>query len=194
MEMASNGLHILNAPSATTTAVRSAISRMQMQSGPLSLVVIDYLQLLKDRTREEERLNIGAITSTLKMMAREFHVPVLLLSQLNRQIEYRGGEPHLSDLRESGRIEEDSDVVVLLWRMDKEDSLGNLVKGKIEKNRQGPTGELPISFNASSFRFSEKYQAAASNNGVAEDDLIPIEDSLAGIYHKNEAERVAVDG
>lgn len=158
--------HLLDAPSSTTTTVRAAMSRMQMQEGPLSLVVIDYLQLLKDRTREEERLNIGAITSTLKMMAREFHVPMLLLSQLNRQIEMRGGEPQLSDLRESGRIEEDSDVVIMLWRVDKADSLGNQTHGKIEKNRQGATGRLPLAFHAPSFKFVERHTTVPASPGT----------------------------
>jgi replicative DNA helicase len=176
-DMASTGFHLLNAPTATTTAVRSAASRLQMQSGPLSLIVIDYLQLLKDRTREEERLNIGAMTSTLKMIAREFHVPVLLLSQLNRQIEYRGGEPHLSDLRESGRIEEDSDVVILLWKMESKDTLGNETKGKIEKNRQGPTGPIPITFHAPSFRFSER----------SDGTVVPVPEKGADRIHVNDA-------
>lgn len=148
--------HLMNSPSATTTMVRSAISRIKMQEGNLDLVVIDYLQLLKDRIRQEERLNIGEMTSSLKAMAREFEVPILLLSQLNRNIEHRGGEPVLADLRESGRIEEDSDVVILLWKTEKPDSLGNQTRMKIAKNRQGATGEVKIHFHAPSFKFTEK--------------------------------------
>jgi hypothetical protein len=117
------------------------------------------------------------MTSTLKMIAREFHVPVLLLSQLNRQIEYRGGEPHLSDLRESGRIEEDSDVVILLWKMESKDTLGNETKGKIEKNRQGPTGPIPITFHAPSFRFSER----------SDGTVVPVPEKGADRIHVNDA-------
>jgi replicative DNA helicase len=147
---------LMNSPSATTTAVRSAISRIRMSEGKLDLVVIDYLQLLKDRTRQEERLNIGEMTSSLKAMAREFEVPIMLLSQLNRNIEYRGGEPHLADLRESGRIEEDSDIVILLWKTDKPDTLGNVTHMKIAKNRQGPTGPIDIVFHQPTFKFTER--------------------------------------
>ena len=96
------------------------------------------------------------MTSSLKAMAREFEVPILLLSQLNRNIEHRGGEPQLADLRESGRIEEDSDVVVLLWKVDKPDALGNVTKMKVAKNRQGPTGPVDVVFHQPSFKFTEK--------------------------------------
>lgn len=148
--------HLMNDPDATTIAVRSAASRLRMQEGGLDLIVVDYLQLLWDRNKEEERLRIGEITRSLKMVAREFHVPVILISQLNRNIEHRGGEPQLSDLRESGRIEEDADLVLMLWALPTADTLGNVTKAKIVKNRQGPKEELPFVFHQPSFTFSEK--------------------------------------
>lgn len=150
--------HVLNAPGATTMSIRSAISRLVMQNGALDLVVVDYLQLLKDSGRSEERLRIGEITATMKMLAREFNVPVLLLSQLNRNIEMRGGEPRLSDMLESGRIEADADVVIMLWETDKPDTTGNVTRMKIAKNRQGSTGPIPIAFHKPSFKFVERKQ------------------------------------
>ena len=148
--------YLLNAPSATTTRIRAAITRMQLKGVPPDLIVVDYLQLLKDAGRQEERLRIGEITSTMKAIAGEFSAPVIMLSQLNRNIEMRGGEPRLADLLESGRIEADADVVIMLWQTDKPDPLGNVTYAKIAKNRMGATGKLPIIFNKPQFRFAER--------------------------------------
>lgn len=148
--------YLLNAPAASTIAIRSAVSRINIQYGGLDLVVVDYLQLLKDAGHAEERLRIGQITANMKSMAREFNVPVVLLSQLNRNIEMRGGEPRLSDMLESGRIEADADVVVMLWNTDKPDVLGYDTHTKIAKNRQGATGKVDIIFDKPRFLFKDK--------------------------------------
>jgi len=148
--------HLLNSPGATTMHIRSALSRLAMRIGKVDLVVVDYLQLLKDAGRQEERLRIGEITSTMKMLAREFNVPLLLLSQLNRNIELRGGEPRLSDMLESGRIEADADVVIMLWETEEPDLLGNVTRMKVAKNRQGATGQIPIVFEKAKFSFYER--------------------------------------
>lgn len=148
--------YLLNAPAATTISIRSAVSRVTMQYGGLDLVVVDYLQLLKDSGKQEERLRIGEITANMKSMAREFNVPVILLSQLNRNIEMRGGEPRLSDMLESGRIEADADVVLMLWKTDKADILGYDTYMKVAKNRQGRIGKVDVVFNKSRFHFVDK--------------------------------------
>jgi replicative DNA helicase len=103
-----------------------------------------------------EHLRLGMITKTLKGMAREYQIPVILISQLNRNSDQRGTlpEPRLSDIRESGRIEEDADLILFLWRTEP-DQWGHDTKLKIAKNRQGPTGEVPIRFSKPQFFFSE---------------------------------------
>lgn len=149
---------IFDAPAATVPMIRAQISRLSTR-GPLSLVVVDYLQLLMDagaNSKEaKEHLRIGQITKALKHLAREYDVPIILISQLNRNLEYRGGEPKLADLRESGRIEEDADLVLMLWEVETEDVTGNNTRLKIEKNRQGERGILPIKFHKPTFTFTE---------------------------------------
>jgi replicative DNA helicase len=149
-------MYLLDMPGATPMAVRSAVHRVIAERGQLDLVVVDYLQIMGSTYSDKEHLRIGEITKSLKQLAREFKVTVVLLSQLNRNIELRGGEPKLADLRDSGKIEEDSDIVILLWRADKEDALGNSTFLKVEKNRNGPLGRLDIKFNPSSFLFTER--------------------------------------
>lgn len=152
---------ILNAPEASVSTIKASVSRLNAEVGQLGLVVVDYLQLMTDSSHagaEKEHLRIGQITKALKHMAREYNVPIILISQLNRNLEYRGGEPKLADLRESGRIEEDADLILMLWEMEKEDMMGNATKLKVAKNRQGEKKQLPIRFIKESFTFSEPHQ------------------------------------
>ena len=150
--------YIFDAPTATVPMIRAQVSRLNAQ-GKLGLVVVDYLQLLADTQptskNPQEHLRIGQITKSLKHLAREFDVPIILISQLNRNLEYRGGEPKLADLRESGRIEEDADLVLMLWELEEADAAGNATRLKIAKNRQGPQGPLPVFFNKPHFTFGE---------------------------------------
>jgi replicative DNA helicase len=148
-------MYLLDMPSASPMSIRSAVNRVMSENGPLDLVVVDYLQIMGGAYSQQEHLRIGEITKTLKQMAREFKITVVLLSQLNRNIELRGGEPKLADLRDSGKIEEDSDIVILLWRMDKPDASGNSTMMKVEKNRNGAIGKLAIRFNPPYFKFYE---------------------------------------
>lgn len=157
---------IYDAPTATVASIRAQMSRMR-STGPLSLVVVDYLQLLADVTptfkEVKEHLRIGQITKSLKHLAREYNVPIILISQLNRNLEYRGGEPRLADLRESGRIEEDADLVLMLWELEEADANGNATRLKIAKNRQGPQGPLPVIFDKPTFTFLENYYGRGQN-------------------------------
>ena len=152
--------YIFDAPTATVPMIRAQVSRLNA-SGQLGLVVVDYLQLLADSQpnakNPQEHLRIGQITKSLKHLAREYDVPIILISQLNRNLEYRGGEPKLADLRESGRIEEDADLVLMLWELEEADAKGNATRLKIAKNRQGPQGQLPIYFNKPHFTFGEPH-------------------------------------
>lgn len=149
---------IHNEPTADTVKIRSMLNQAIAEHGTVDLVVVDYLQLMTDTFggKIPEHLRLGMITKTLKSMAREYQLPVILISQLNRNSDQRGvlPEPRLSDIRESGRIEEDADLILFLWQVQA-DVLDNDTKLKIGKNRQGPTGEVPIRFHKPSFRFSE---------------------------------------
>jgi replicative DNA helicase len=141
--------------------LRTKARRLQAESG-LDLVVVDYLQLMqattssKDANRVQE---VSEISRGLKALARELAVPVIALSQLSRQPEMRESkEPRLSDLRESGAIEQDADLVLFLWR-DKErgsedqDGEGEVVNLKLAKHRNGPTGEVQLWFKKRQTRF-----------------------------------------
>jgi replicative DNA helicase len=129
--------------------------------GRLDLIVIDYLQLMNPDERERRRdLEIASITKELKTIASEFDVPVLLLSQLNRESVKTGdGEPQLWHLRESGAIEQDADVVIFLWESreaDRRFTQGAKISWKIAKQRNGPKVRLPdIQFEREYTRFSE---------------------------------------
>lgn len=152
-------LLIHNEPTADTVKIRSMLNQATAEYGQIDLLVVDYLQLMTDTFggKVPEHLRLGMITKTLKSMAREYRLPVILISQLNRNSDQRGvlPEPRLSDIRESGRIEEDADLILFLWKVDPPDLLGNDTKLKIAKNRQGPTGEVPIIFSKPQFFFSE---------------------------------------
>jgi len=136
---------------------------LQKFDGKLDLIVVDYLQLMdadpdERRRRDRRDLEIGSITKALKSIASEFRVPVLLLSQLNRDAaKTEGSEPELWHLRDSGAIEQDADVVIFLWRpRDKRDS--NLIDWKIAKQRNGKVVRLDsLHFEPEFTRFYEKH-------------------------------------
>ncbi len=119
----------------------------------LGLVVVDYLQLVKGRTMDNRVQEVAEISQGLKNLARELKVPVLALSQLSRAIESRGSgsSPQLSDLRESGSIEQDADVVMFLYREDPEDI--ESVKLNIAKHRNGGLRTIDLRFRGDRVRF-----------------------------------------
>jgi len=122
----------------------------------LALIVVDYLQLLSARA-ESRQQEISLISRNLKSMARDLEVPVLALAQLNRKAEDRSDHrPMLSDLRESGAIEQDADLVMLLYResyYDKETENKGIAELIIAKNRNGPTDDLKLHFTKELMRF-----------------------------------------
>ncbi len=136
----------------------------------MDLVIVDYLQLMQasSPSRDPNRVQeVSEISRGLKNLARELKVPVLALSQLSRNVEQRGGmgEPRLSDLRESGSLEQDADVVIFLYRAEQEpnpDADLELVKAKIAKHRNGPIGEVPLQFR----RTQTKFYAVAAREEV----------------------------
>jgi len=125
----------------------------------LEVIIVDYIQLMRTGGEEENRVQeIAAITRNLKSLARELNVVIIGLSQLSRAAGDSGLEPKLSTLRESGGIEQDSDIVLMLWR-DKEDTPAGaprLIHGSIAKNRNGPTGVFQLLFAGEQARFFSK--------------------------------------
>jgi replicative DNA helicase len=151
-------IYIDDTPNITTMELRTKARRLQAETG-LDLVIVDYLQLMQSSTttRDANRVQeVSEISRGLKQLARELKVPVVALSQLSRGVEQRGSaEPRLSDLRESGSIEQDSDVVIFLYRDGEQnpDAEVELVKAKVAKHRNGPIGEVPLQFRKANTRF-----------------------------------------
>jgi len=143
-------LYIDDSPGVTVAEMRSRLRRLQIERG-LGMVVIDYLQLIHGRSRTDNRQQeISEISRNLKALARELHVPIIALSQLSRSVEQRQDKrPMLSDIRESGSIEQDADVVAFLYRddyYDPESEKKNIVEVIIGKQRNGPTGKVELAF------------------------------------------------
>lgn len=156
-------LFIDDSPGITITEMRSRLRKLQLEHG-LALVVIDYLQLIHGRSRTDNRQQeISEISRNLKALARELDVPVIALSQLSRSVEQRQDKrPMLSDIRESGSIEQDADVVAFLYRddyYDPESERKNIVEIIIGKQRNGPTGKVELVFlkNYNKFVSLEKH-------------------------------------
>lgn len=142
-------------PSLTVLDIRARCKRQQ-QEGGLVMVVIDYLQLLHSHRRVESRVQeVSEISRELKILAKELEIPVVTLSQLNRSVEHRSPPiPVLSDLRDSGSIEQDADVIVFIYRADLYDRQADPVAQiHIAKQRNGPLGEIRLHFHRASARF-----------------------------------------
>lgn len=131
--------------------MRSVARRLKSEHG-LGLIVVDYLQLMSTSRNYENMVNqVTEISRSLKQLARELDVPVLALSQLSRAVESRGGKPRLSDLRDSGSIEQDADIVMFIHRDDKykeQSEKDNIVEILVEKHRNGPIGAVKLYFDA----------------------------------------------
>ncbi|MDI9630436.1 MAG: replicative DNA helicase [Acidobacteriota bacterium] len=152
-------LYIDDSASQTLLEIASKARRLKAEKG-LDLLVIDYLQLMQAGGRYESRvLEVSAITRGLKQLAKEVDVPVLVLSQLSRQPERRTGDdrlPQLSDLRESGSIEQDADLVAFIFRKEyysKDVADAGLADLIIAKHRNGPIGTVPLVFLGQTSRF-----------------------------------------
>ncbi len=157
-ELADAPIFIDDTPGASILEMRTKARKLKMEKD-LRLVVVDYLQLADAGKKFESRVNeVSFISQGLKNLARELRIPVLALSQLSRAIEQRGTKkPQLSDLRESGAIEQDADVVLFIYREDEDDDLldasKKMVKINIAKHRNGPTGEIDLMFRGDRVRF-----------------------------------------
>ena len=142
-------IFIDDSPGVTVYDIRAKLRRLQAEHG-LGLVIIDYLQLISSVKGDSRQQEISEISRSLKLMARELNVPVISLSQLSRAVEQRQDKrPMLSDLRESGSIEQDADLVAFLYRDDyynEESERKNIAEVIIGKQRNGPVGKVELLF------------------------------------------------
>src|SRR3989344_5094597 len=145
-------IYVDDQPGNNIIKMRSVARRLKSEKD-LGLIVVDYLQLMvPTQTKAADSMvqQVTEISHSLKNMARELNVPVLALSQLSRAVEQRGGRPRLSDLRDSGSIEQDADVVMFIHREDKyneNSDKSNIAEILIEKHRNGPTGKAELYFD-----------------------------------------------
>lgn len=152
-------IHIDDSATSNIMEMRTMARRLQSEHG-LGLLIIDYLQLMEGRGRRanDSRVNeISEISRGLKNLAKELNVPIIALSQLSRAVESRSPQiPKLSDLRESGSIEQDADIVMFLYREDRENpdtENKNIIEVHVSKHRNGPTGQVSLYFNEESTSF-----------------------------------------
>jgi replicative DNA helicase len=147
----------------TVTEMRTKARRLKARSGDLGLIVVDYIQLMEGapnlRRRDENRVQeLSAISRGLKMMARDLEVPIIVVSQLNRSPDARNDKrPMLSDLRESGAIEQDADMVLLIYRDDyyePDSESKGIAEVNVAKHRNGPTDRVKLAFMGTYAKFA----------------------------------------
>ncbi|NLM49664.1 MAG: replicative DNA helicase, partial [Clostridiaceae bacterium] len=149
-------MFIDDTPTITVSEIRAKCRRLKLERG-LALVVIDYIQLMQSsKTRAENRTQeVADISRSLKILAKELNVPVIALSQLSRAVESRADKkPMLSDLRESGAIEQDADIVLFLYK-GSEDEDSNIVHLNVAKHRSGSTGVIDLVWRGEYTRFMD---------------------------------------
>src|SRR3989339_1543906 len=155
-KLAKAKIYIDDQPGNSIVRMKALARRLKAEKG-LDLIVVDYLQLMTTSKNYDSMVNqVTEISRSLKSLAKELDVPVLALSQLSRAVEARGGKPRLSDLRDSGSIEQDADVVMFIHREDKgkeKSEKNNIAEILIEKHRNGPTGKIELHFDEKTTTF-----------------------------------------
>ena len=161
--LARASIHIDDTPGIKITEIRSRSRKLSQETGNLDLILVDYLQLITGTGRENRQQEVSDISRQLKILAKELKVPVIALSQLSRGVEQRQDKrPVLSDIRESGSIEQDADIVAFLYRDDyyergekEKDAIpNNTVEVIIEKNRSGARGTVELMFQKEYNKFA----------------------------------------
>ncbi|MCE2706200.1 MAG: replicative DNA helicase [Proteobacteria bacterium] len=157
-------IHIAESPGINVIDLRARVRRLKDQIGDLGLIVIDYVQImssLREGRNSNRAQEVADISRSLKALALELNLPVILLSQLNRDVENRQDKrPNIADLRESGALEQDADIILLLYRDDYYDSESKdkgIAEVNIAKNRSGSTGVIKLSFVGKYTRFENPY-------------------------------------
>lgn len=150
-QIAEGKIYIDDTPALSILEMRTKARRLQVEHG-VEFIIVDYLQLARSRNLENRVQEVAEISQGLKNLARELKIPVLALSQLSRAVESRGiKRPQLADLRESGSIEQDADVVMFLWRED--DEHPETIFLDIAKHRNGPLGQIQFKFKGDRISF-----------------------------------------
>jgi len=167
-------IHIIDEAALNIVKMRSAARRLKNEYG-LDMLIVDYLQLMSPTlTKGSDSMvqQITEISRSLKILAKELDIPIIALSQLSRAVEQRGGKPRLSDLRDSGSIEQDADVVMFIHRedkmnRDKEAERPNIAEIMVEKHRNGAVGHCELYFDDKHVRFLnlDTHHAAAAGSG-----------------------------
>lgn len=159
-QLAKGNIFIDDTAGIMISEIRSRAKRLSQETGGLGLIVIDYLQLITGRGRENRQQEVSEISRQLKILAKELKVPVIALSQLSRGVEQRNDKrPVLSDLRESGSIEQDADIVAFLYReayynREEQEEPDNVTELILEKNRHGSLGTVRLFFHKEYVKFS----------------------------------------
>jgi len=178
--LASMGLHIDDTPAISILELRAKARRMKHEFN-IEMIVIDYLQLMRGDSKGNREQEIASISRGLKGIAKELNIPVIALSQLSREVEKRADRrPQLSDLRESGSIEQDADVVMFLYRAEyykiTVDEEGMPTQGILEiitsKNRNGKTGSLFLKFIGKHAKIADLNTAFVENNDVIKKQIV----------------------
>lgn len=163
-------LHIDETPGLTPSELRANARRLARTCGKLGLIVVDYLQLMSGSSGgggDNRATELGEISRGLKMLAKELQCPVIALSQLNRSVEQRTDKrPMMSDLRESGAIEQDADIIMFIYRDDyynKDSKEPNIAEVIIGKQRNGPTGTVKLYFQKNQTRFENLAMGAGDD-------------------------------
>lgn len=169
-------IHIIDEAALNIVKMRSAARRLKNEHG-LDMLIVDYLQLMSPTlTKGSDSMvqQITEISRSLKILAKELEIPVIALSQLSRAVEQRGGKPRLSDLRDSGSIEQDADVVMFIHRedkanRDKESERPNIAEIMVEKHRNGAVGSCELYFDGEHVRFLNLDTHHATAPGAGDD-------------------------
>ena len=175
-KLSESSIHIDDQPGNNILKMRSSARRLKNEHG-LDLLIVDYLQLMSPtstKASDSMTQQVTEISRSLKILARELDVPIIALSQLSRAVEQRGGKPRLSDLRDSGSIEQDADVVMFIHREDKQNrdqeaERPNIAEILVEKHRNGPVGYAELYFDEKHVRFLNLDTHHSASVGGADD-------------------------